>query len=156
MLRLALFANLKELHSIYRISIVNKYGIVIYDNFSSNLDNHSDRFEIKSAMQNGESKSIRYSDTLLKRHLYYAVKIFTYDGDFILRIAKEQKYLYDIFLSFLPYIICEIIAVLIFSFFLAKYLTYIILRPIYDIDLKNLDENLPYPELKILIETLKK
>ena len=150
------FANLKELHSIYRISIVNKYGIVIYDNFSSNLDNHSDRFEIKSAMKYGESKSIRYSDTLLKRHLYYAVKISTHDGDFILRIAKEQKYLYDIFLSFLPYIICEIIAVLIFSFFLAKYLTYIILRPIYDIDLKNLDENLPYPELKILIETLKK
>ena len=150
------FANLKELHSIYRISIVNKYGIVIYDNFSLNLGNHSDRFEIKSAMQNGESKSIRYSDTLLKRHLYYAVKISTDKSDFILRIAKEQKYLYDIFLSFLPYIICEIIAVLIFSFFLAKYLTYIILRPIYDIDLKNLDENLPYPELKILIETLKK
>jgi two-component system phosphate regulon sensor histidine kinase PhoR len=42
------FANLKELHSIYRISIVNKYGIVIYDNFSSNLDNHSDHFEIKA------------------------------------------------------------------------------------------------------------
>jgi two-component system phosphate regulon sensor histidine kinase PhoR len=51
------FANLKELHSIYRISIVNKYGIVIYDNFSSNLDNHSDRFEIKSAMQNENLKA---------------------------------------------------------------------------------------------------
>ena len=150
------FANLKELHNSYRISIIDKNGVVIYDNFSSNLTNHSDRFEIKNAMKYGESKSIRYSDTLLKRQLYYAVKIFTNKSDFILRIAKEQEYLYAIFISFMPYIIGEIIAVLIFSFLLAKYLTYIILRPIYDIDLKNLDENLPYPELKILIETLKK
>lgn len=150
------FANLKESHNGYRISIIDKNGVVIYDNFSSNLTNHSDRFEIKNAMKYGESKSIRYSDTLLKRQLYYAVKISTNKSDFILRIAKEQEYLYAIFISFMPYIIGEIIAVLIFSFLLAKYLTYIILRPIYDIDLKNLDENLPYPELKILIETLKK
>lgn len=150
------FANLKESHNGYRISIIDKNGVVIYDNFSSNLTNHSDRFEIKNAMKYGESKSIRYSDTLLKRQLYYAVKISTNKSDFILRIAKEQEYLYAIFISFIPYIIGEIIAVLIFSFLLAKYLTYIILRPIYDIDLKNLDENLPYPELKILIETLKK
>lgn len=150
------FANLKESHNGYRISIIDKNGVVIYDNFSSNLTNHSDRFEIKNAMKYDESKSIRYSDTLLKRHLYYAVKISTDKSDFILRIAKEQEYLYAIFISFMPYIIGEIIAVLIFSFLLAKYLTYIILRPIYDIDLKNLDENLPYPELKILIETLKK
>lgn len=150
------FANLKESHNGYRISIIDKNGVVIYDNFSSNLTNHSDRFEIKNAMKYGESTSIRYSDTLLKRQLYYAVKISTNKSDFILRIAKEQEYLYAIFISFMPYIIGEIIAVLIFSFLLAKYLTYIILRPIYDIDLKNLDENLPYPELKILIETLKK
>lgn len=150
------FANLKESHNGYRISIIDKNGVVIYDNFSSNLTNHSDRFEIKNAMKYDESKSIRYSDTLLKRQLYYAVKISTNKSDFILRIAKEQEYLYAIFISFMPYIIGEIIAVLIFSFLLAKYLTYIILRPIYDIDLKNLDENLPYPELKILIETLKK
>ena len=150
------FANLKESHNGYRISIIDKNGVVIYDNFSSNLTNHSDRFEIKNAIKYGESKSIRYSDTLLKRQLYYAVKISTNKSDFILRIAKEQEYLYAIFISFMPYIIGEIIAVLIFSFLLAKYLTYIILRPIYDIDLKNLDENLPYPELKILIETLKK
>lgn len=150
------FANLEELHNGYRISIIDKNGVVIYDNFSSNLTNHSDRFEIKNAMKYGESKSVRYSDTLLKRQLYYAVKISTDKSDFILRIAKEQEYLYAIFISFMPYIIGEIIAVLIFSFLLAKYLTYIILRPIYDIDLKNLDENLPYPELKILIETLKK
>ena len=88
-------ANLKELHSIYRISIVNKYGIVIYDNFSSNLDNHSDRFEIKSAMQNGESKSIRYSDTLLKRQIYYAVKISTYNGETCFSFRVPSKGLID-------------------------------------------------------------
>ncbi|MEE3777421.1 ATP-binding protein [Campylobacter sp. CX2-4080-23] len=148
------YVNLK--YQDYRISLIDENGSVIYDNLSENLPIHSDRIEIKNAMKNGESKSIRYSNTLLKRHLYYAVKIPTNKGEFILRIAKEQEYLYAIFMSFIPYILGEIIAVLIFSFLLAKYLTHIILRPIYNIDLKNLDEDLPYPELKILIETLKK
>lgn len=140
----------------YRISLIDKNGVVIYDNYANNLDNHSDRIEFKNAMQNGEAKNIRYSDTLLKRNLYYAIKITTPEGELILRIAKEQDYLYAVFVSFIPYIVAEIIVVLIFSFLLARYLTRIILRPICDMDLKNLDENFPYPELKVLIETLKK
>ena len=150
--------SLKDLDETYRISIIDQNGVVIYDNLVNNLnlDNHSNRAEFKEAIEDGESINIRYSNTLLKRNLYYGLKISNEKGEFVLRISKEQDYLYAIFMSFIPYIVAEIIAVLIFSFLLAKYLTHIILRPIYDIDLKNLDENLPYPELKILIETLKK
>lgn len=150
--------SFRVLDNTYRISLIDKNGVVIYDNFvdNSNLSNHSDRIEFQNAMSAGEAKNIRYSDTLLKRNLYYAVKITMPDGEYILRIAKEQEYLYAVFMRFMPYIVGEIIVVLIFSFLLAKYLTHIILRPIHDIDLKNLDEDLPYPELKILVETLKK
>lgn len=151
-------ADLKDLDKTYRISIVDEKGDVIYDNFANiaMLENHKNRIEIKEAHESGESKSMRYSDTFLERNLYYAQKISVQGQEFVLRIAKEQDYLYAMLMRFVPYIIGEIIMVFIFCFLLAKYLTHIILKPILTINLKHLDKDFPYPELQALIEVFKK
>ena len=84
--------SLKDLDETYRISIIDQNGVVIYDNLVNNLnlDNHSNRAEFKEAIEDGESTNIRYSNTLLKRNLYYGLKISNEKGEFVLRISKEQ------------------------------------------------------------------
>ena len=44
--------------------MVNKDGEVIFDNETSDLENHKDRQEIIDAFNNGTGSSVRFSKTL--------------------------------------------------------------------------------------------
>ena len=60
-----------------RVSIIDKKGNVIYDNYyeTSKLQDHSDRPEIEQAFKDGEGQQIRQSDTMGKDIFYYAVRM---------------------------------------------------------------------------------
>ncbi len=112
-----------------RISVVDKNGVVVFDNkvSVSGLDNHSNRVEIKQARKKGEGQSIRHSDTLGKDTFYYTVLL---DNGYVLRVAKEARSLGSVFVSSLPVIIAIIEILVILSVFLARFLTKSIVDPI--------------------------
>ena len=71
-----------------RVTIVDKEGKVIFDNFADTkqMDNHKDRPEIDDALETGEGSCVRHSDTLAKNTFYYALR--RTDGT-VLRVGKE-------------------------------------------------------------------
>ncbi len=136
-----------------RVSIIDKAGVVIYDNTfdPSTLDNHSDRPEIEQAFKVGTGSSSRFSSTLGQRTYYYAILL---DNDTVLRTAKTTNDFYNIFKGIFP-----IVGLCIFlSFILCHLLSVRIVRrvvePINNIDFKSENINV-YDELSPLIRTIK-
>lgn len=58
-----------------RITLIDKNGVVLYDNEQKSDENHKDRIEVKEAFERGEGYSKRYSDTLKADLIYYATKL---------------------------------------------------------------------------------
>ena len=60
-----------------RFTVIENDGTVIFDTEEevSNLENHSDRIEIKEAKKNGSGTSVRYSETIECDLVYYATKV---------------------------------------------------------------------------------
>ena len=73
-----------------RITWIASDGSVLFDSAADHtaMENHLSRPEIKEALQNGTGRASHFSETLLERTLYYAVR--TEDGS-ILRISCTQK-----------------------------------------------------------------
>ena len=57
-----------------RITLIASDGKVIADTSANpaNMDNHSNRKEFKDAIESGVGTSVRYSDTLTEKTVYYA------------------------------------------------------------------------------------
>ncbi|MDE5603242.1 MAG: two-component sensor histidine kinase, partial [Helicobacter sp.] len=147
----SLLQSLKDSH--YRISIMDKRGNVLYDSLKKDLENHIKREEIQNALLNGESTSIRYSDTLGAKTLYYAV--FLKERELILRIAKEQKHIKALVSKLLPYFFLEFFLALLLCFLLARFLTKAILKPILKVDLEHLKKDSLYFELHSFVKKIK-
>ena len=58
-----------------RITYLDIEGNVIYDTEGGKLDNHLNRKEIKGAINHNQESDIRYSETLKKDMLYYALRV---------------------------------------------------------------------------------
>ncbi len=72
-----------------RLSLINSKGKVIYDTGlnaedTKNMDNHSDRIEIKQAQKNQKGISIRHSNTLSIDFIYVAE---LFENGYVLRLA---------------------------------------------------------------------
>ncbi len=137
----------------YRISIIDKNGNVLYDSFSKVLENHSSREEIQNALLNGGATSVRYSNTLGAKTLYYAV--FLKEREIVLRVAKEQKYVKALFFKLLPFFFVESFLALLLCFFLAKVLAKAILKPILKANLEDLKKDSLYFELHSFVKKIK-
>lgn len=146
-----LLKSLKDSH--YRISVIDTRGNVLYDSLKQDLENHIKREEVQNALLNGESTSIRYSDTLGAKTLYYAV--FLKERELILRIAKEQKYIKALVFKLLPYFFLEFFLALLLCFLLARVLTKAILKPILKVDLEHLKKDSLYFELHSFVKKIK-
>jgi two-component system phosphate regulon sensor histidine kinase PhoR len=135
-----------------RITIISPEGRVIFDNTISALDlpDHSDRQEVRQAIDTGAGEARRFSDTLDEETWYYAVRMT--DG-YILRAAKTTGSMLGMFGGSLPVVIDVIVAMIIACYILAGGLTKRILDPITKVDLNNGGQNeggalpLPYDEL---------
>lgn len=136
-----------------RVTLIDQDGNVLYDTRrdSSTLENHSGRREIKEALENGEGESVRMSDTVGQEMYYYALRLS--DGT-VLRVSKSMQGLIGTAINILPVMAVLAAVMLIVAYFLAKWQTKRLVRPIYELDLEHPLENQTYEELTPFLEAM--
>ncbi len=136
-----------------RITLIASDGKVIADTSANpaNMDNHSNRKEFKDAIESGVGTSVRYSDTLTEKTVYYAKRL--KNGD-VLRISTTQYTVASILLGLMQPTIYVILAALILAFLLSSKASKSITKPINEIDLDNPDGI--YDELSPFLYKIKK
>ena len=137
----------------YRLTWVAADGTVLFDTLepAGSLENHGNRIEIREAFATGESSSIRYSDTLTQRTLYYARAL---NNGTVLRISVGQATVLTLVLVMLqPILIVGVLAVIL-SAVLAGRMAKRIVRPLNALDLDHPLENDAYEELAPLLRRI--
>ena len=135
-----------------RITLVSASGTVLYDNTvadKATLENHSERAEIKKAVQNGFGEEKRLSETVGKETYYYAARL--KNGN-IIRTAKTTSSIYGVFISVLPQSLLIIAVILLACLLVARSLTKRIIDPINRFDFDKNNET--YDELSPFIRTI--
>ena len=112
------------------------------------LDNHKDREEVRDAFASGKGSSVRYSDTLMKKTIYYATLL--EDGT-VLRVSTTQDSVIIILLGLLYPIIIILVIVLILTLYLSHRVSKSIITPLNNLDLDNPENNETYEELTPLL-----
>ncbi|HRX59244.1 MAG TPA: ATP-binding protein [Eubacteriales bacterium] len=138
-----------------RITLIAADGTVEFDSASdpADMDNHSTRPEVVSALETGEGTSARYSDTQLTANFYFA-KLLA-DGR-VLRTATSQKSVLGLVGSFLPVMLMVLLLVLIVSVFFSRYAAKTIIAPINALDLTIPLGNVTYDELAPLLTKMER
>lgn len=140
-----------------RITVINKDGSVRYDSNvdAGELDNHKNRPEVQEALEAGEGKIIRTSETLQKSTFYYAALL--EDGS-ILRVAKEADNIWSIFMSVMPVMTAIIILLFCLCLILSHFLTKSIVQPIEQMaqDMEQMKAVKTYEELQPFVTTIKR
>lgn len=147
---------LSQIHSSsFRITWISSNGKVLFDTQAdhSDMDNHSDREEIREALTYGKGASERYSSTLTEKMLYSAVKLS--DGT-VLRIAAAQDSVLALLLDVLFPILLILVAAFTTSLLLAKAMARKIVEPLNDLDLDSPTECNTYEELSPLLHRIEK
>ena len=138
-----------------RITMIKKDGKVFYDSFADakKMENHANRQEVRQALKHGNGKAIRTSDTLDKNTFYYAVCL---DDGNILRVAKESRSIWSVFIKVTPAILILIFVILAISKMLSDVLTKSLLLPIEQMseNLDHLEDITTYKELMPFINTI--
>ena len=112
-----------------RATVVDPNGTVIYDNFSdpSTMENHTDRKEIKEALNGGVGKDVRLSNTLNKDTYYYASLMS--DGN-VIRLSKQTDSILGSFMKVVPLILLMSILLILVLLLINKKLVDKLLLPI--------------------------
>lgn len=129
-----------------RITWIASDGHVLYDNQgdSTTMENHLDRPEVSEALESQDGTSIRYSNTISQRTLYYAMRL--HDGS-VLRVSDNYISGSMLMLRYGKRIILVILIALICTGYMAYLLSKRLVKPINEIDLDNPKKGLPYEEL---------
>lgn len=136
-----------------RITIISKDGTVLADTYvdETEFDNHTERKEVKQAITDGEGTSVRYSDTLLEKTIYYAKQ--TENGD-VLRVSATQQSVLIIVLGLLHPILVICVIALILALILSYRVSKSITTPLNELDLENPENNETYEELTPLLSKI--
>lgn len=136
-----------------RVTLVAPDGTVLADTFleTENMENHSDREEIRLAFENGTGTSVRYSDTLTEKTVYYALLL--EDGN-VLRISTTQYTVWAVLLGLSQPIAVIIILAFSLSFVLSSRTAKSIVEPINVLDLDSPENNDTYEELSPLLKKI--
>lgn len=136
-----------------RVTQISRNGDVLYDTRrdSSTLENHSGRAEVREALASGEGEDVRLSDTVGQEMYYYALLL---DDGTVLRASKSMDGLVRTAVGMLPIMAGLAALMLILAYFLAKWQTKRLVRPIYELDLENPLDNKTYPELQPFLEAM--
>lgn len=134
----------------YRVTWIDPEGNILYDNEAdaSDMDNHLDREEISEAFENGFGDSVRYSDTLMTKYYYCAALLS--DGT-VIRLGQEQSSVLYLFLKLIPYVIIILGLAALVSYFLSRWLSRNIVKPLNEVDLDNPLSGSNYKELRPLL-----
>ncbi len=136
-----------------RITWIDENGTVLFDSRAdvSELDNHADRDEIKTAMKEGKGMSTRYSKTLTEKTVNYAIRLS--DGS-ILRVSTEQYTVVTILMGILQPILFIMFVALILTLVLSARVSKAIIEPINKLDLEIPENNDTYEELTPLLRKI--
>lgn len=136
-----------------RITWIDENGTVLFDSRAdvSELDNHADRDEIKTAMKEGKGMSTRYSKTLTEKTVNYAIRLS--DGS-ILRVSTEQYTVVTILMGMLQPISFIMFVALILTLVLSARVSKAIIEPINKLDLEIPENNDTYEELTPLLRKI--
>ena len=136
-----------------RITWIDKNGTVLFDSRAdaSELDNHADRDEIKTAMKEGKGMSTRYSKTLTEKTVNYAIRLS--DGS-ILRVSTEQYTVVTILMGMLQPVLFIMFVALILTLVLSARVSKAIIEPINRLDLEMPENNDTYEELTPLLRKI--
>lgn len=137
-----------------RITWVDNRGDVLYDTKSeaSQMENHLHREEIKEALSTGYGKSMRYSQTLTQKYVYYAKRL---DNGTIVRLSVSQDSIIRLLLGMLPYIVVIIVIALSLSIWMARSIAKKLIFPLNHLNLDHpLDNDLAYEELTPLLRKI--
>ena len=139
-----------------RITLIAEDGTVIYDSMEdeSKMENHRERPEIASALENGEGRAMRKSTTSAKHTFYYAMR--TDDGK-VLRIGKDSNSIYSLIIKMVYLTLSVGFCVFVLCTVLAHRLTKRLVAPIEKMadNIVLLEENDVYDEMKPFVATIK-
>ncbi|NBI63760.1 histidine kinase [Clostridiales bacterium] len=136
-----------------RITWIDKNGTVLFDSRAdaSELDNHADRDEIKTAMKEGKGMSTRYSKTLTEKTVNYAIRL---SNGSILRVSTEQYTVITILMGMLQPILFIMFIALILTLVLSARVSKAIIEPLNRLDLEMPENNDTYEELTPLLRKI--
>lgn len=136
-----------------RITLISSDGTVIADTEASadKMGNHLERSEVKQAIENGRGTSVRYSETLTEKIIYYAVKMS--DGN-ILRVSVKHYTVVMILLGLVQPMLVLLLLAAVLCFVLSARVSKAIVKPINSLDLDNPESNNTYEELSPLLNKI--
>lgn len=136
-----------------RVTLVAPDGRVLADTerLAEAMENHSDREEIRQAFENGTGTSVRYSDTLTEKTVYYAVLL---DDGNVLRVSTTQYTVWAVLLGLVQPICLVAIVAVVLSLVLSVKVSESIIKPINALDLDDPESNDTYEELAPLLKKI--
>lgn len=136
-----------------RMTLVAPDGRVLADTETAAeaMENHSDREEIRQAFENGTGTSVRYSDTLTEKTVYYAVLL---DDGNVLRVSTTQYTVWAVLLGLVQPICLVAIVAVVLSLVLSVKVSESIIKPINALDLDDPESNDTYEELAPLLKKI--
>ena len=136
-----------------RITVISHDGTVLFDSQLNpeKMENHSGREEFQEAVRDGEGDSERYSDSLLKKTVNYAVLLDNHD---IIRVSMEQDTVFRLVIAMLYPMIIIVLLMIVLSVVLASESSKAIMKPINQLDPENPDDRDIYDEMKPFIRRL--
>ena len=141
--------------TMFRFTVVNEDGSILYDTVAeaSQMENHSEREEIREALKYGHGSSARNSSTLMEKTFYEATLL---DSGDVLRISVSRLTLGALFVGMLPAICAIIFVAGIISFLISLKMTHKIIEPLNLLDLEHPTENNFYEELSPILTKINK
>lgn len=138
-----------------RVTWIAEDGTVIFDNKADAFDmsNHNDREEIKDAQKNGAGTSVRQSDTLGEKTVYYAKRL---SDNSILRISSNQYTVIALLKQLIFPAVCVLVLMILLGVFFASRLSKHIVTPLNELDLEHPDEIDTYDEMAPFITKINK
>lgn len=138
-----------------RVTFMDAQGNVLADSIAADdMENHSDRTEIKDAIFEGEGFAVRGSSTLGKDMVYYCKN---FDGKFLVRIAVFADTDWSMFAESLPILLYFAIIMLVLCAVIAFVSTYFIISPVKKLAAQasaNANAESKYSELKPIADIL--
>ena len=146
------YVSPEQMRSTDRITLISPDGTVLYDSVAraDAMENHLSREEVVQALREGTGKSSHYSSTVLKKNLYYALRL---DDGNILRLSREQSSLGAMLLNMAWPIAATVAGLLLLAAGLSVRLARQITQPINAISPD--DPQDVYPELQPLTQRLR-
>ena len=143
-----------------RYTKIDKDGKVIFDNDydAGSMENHIDREEIAEALSSGSGSATRHSATAGRLSYYVAVS----DGDCVIRLSRDVRGVFTLFLGVVPVVICVagivVIVATLVSMRLSEYAIKPIARLVTNLDVLNEQplQEAEYEELEPVVDTMKR